>query len=255
MSDDYSEIRQQLAVPKYAPRPQPTIIPTAAWNDAPLFCLQVNDEWVSHILGVLTALDQPDTWIGTEEEIFAARQQVNEIMLALMTTCEPAPPVGNGFWTDEDLPGNTAFDDNPPIELGLKFGSTVAGNVLGVRFYKSATNVDTHVGQLFTSDGTLLGTVTFTDETAEGWQSAYFDEPIAIDAATIYVVAYHTNVGQYSYDLGYFTDEFDRSPLYAPASGTVGGNGVYLYSTDPAFPSDASSGSNYWVDVIFEPTT
>lgn len=79
---------QQLAVPRYAPRPQPTIIPTAAWTDAPLFCLAVNDEWVSHILGVMTALDQPDTWIGTEDEIYAARQQVNEIMLALMTTCE-----------------------------------------------------------------------------------------------------------------------------------------------------------------------
>lgn len=88
MSDEYADIRQELPAPAYAPRPQPTPIPTAAWNDAPLFCLAVNDQWVSHILGALSVLDQPDTWIGTEEEIYAARQQVNEIMLALMTTCE-----------------------------------------------------------------------------------------------------------------------------------------------------------------------
>lgn len=72
----------------YVPRPQATEIPTAAWNDTPLYCLRVNDAWVSHVLGVLAALDQPDTWIGTADEIDAARQQVNEIMLALMTQCE-----------------------------------------------------------------------------------------------------------------------------------------------------------------------
>lgn len=87
MGENQADTMQQLAAPRYTPRPQPTAIPTAAWNDAPLFCLQVNDQWVSHILGVLDALDQQDTWIGTEDEIYAARQQVNEIMNALMTAC------------------------------------------------------------------------------------------------------------------------------------------------------------------------
>jgi len=85
---DQSEIIQQLAVPRYAPRIKPTPIPAAAWNDAPLFCLELNDEWVSHVLGVMTALDQGDTWIGDADQIFAARQQVNEIMNALMTACQ-----------------------------------------------------------------------------------------------------------------------------------------------------------------------
>lgn len=103
MSDDYSDIIQQLAVPEYAPRPKPTIIPTAAWNDMPLFCLAVNDEWVSHILGAMDVLDQADTWIGSEEEIFAARQQVNEIMLALMEGCDGFMqyPQHATLWHDE----------------------------------------------------------------------------------------------------------------------------------------------------------
>lgn len=88
MTNNHLEIIQQLAVPEYAPRPKPTPIPEAAWNDAPLFCLRVNGDWLSHIMGVLTALDQPDTWLGTDEEIEAARQQVNEIMLAFMDVCE-----------------------------------------------------------------------------------------------------------------------------------------------------------------------
>lgn len=105
MSNLYSVIRQPLPAPEYVPRPKPTEIPAAAWNDEPLFCLAVNDEWVSHILGVLAALDQPDTWIGTEEEIFAARQQVNEMMLALMTACEESVtvqyPQHVTLWHDE----------------------------------------------------------------------------------------------------------------------------------------------------------
>lgn len=250
MGESQSDIIQQLAVPRYAPRPKPTAIPTAAWNDEPLFCLQVNDEWVGHILGVLTALDQQDTWIGTEDEIYAARQQVNEIMLALMYPCTPETSPSTSFWTDE-VPANTAEDDNEAVNLGLKFGSISAGSILGIRFFKSATNVEEHVGQLYTSDGTLLGSVTFADETSEGWQSAYFDTPIPIEAATLYVASYHTTLGQYSYDLAYFADEFDRSPLYAPASDTVDGNGCYAYDHDPVFP-DQPATSNYWVDVIFQ---
>src|ERR1044071_8153934 len=88
MSSDYLEIKSELTEPEYAPRPKPTPIPEASWNDEPLFCVRVNSAWVGHILGVLTALDQPDTWIGTDEEIDATRQQVNEIMAALMEPCE-----------------------------------------------------------------------------------------------------------------------------------------------------------------------
>jgi len=76
-----------LRKPFYAPRVQATPIPIARWDDDPLYCLKINDEWVSHLIGVLNAMDQPDTWQGTQEEIDDARQQVNEIILALMEAC------------------------------------------------------------------------------------------------------------------------------------------------------------------------
>jgi len=135
VSQDYSEIIPALPVPEYVPRPQPTIIPTAAWNDTPLFCLKVNDEWVSHILGVLTALDQPDTWVGTEEEIYAARQQVNEIMLMLMTQCEDTVSV--------QYPRHaTLWHDESSIVSGSSFTSLSLApspnNILG-QFYNLIT--------------------------------------------------------------------------------------------------------------------
>ncbi len=86
MADQLTTI-SQLSVPRYAPRPNALPIPEARWNDEPLFCLEVNDEWVSHILGVMSAMDQADTWQGDEDAIRDARQQVNEIMLAFMEVC------------------------------------------------------------------------------------------------------------------------------------------------------------------------
>src|SRR5579872_2557967 len=64
------------------------------------------------------------------------------------------------------------IDNGPdgPVELGIKFQSSVAGTITGIRFYKSAANGGTHVGNLWSVNGTLLATATFTDETAAGWQ-------------------------------------------------------------------------------------
>lgn len=121
---DQSETLQKLTIPRYAPRVQPTPIPTAAWNDEPLFCLQVNDQWVSHILGVLVALDQPDTWIGDEDEIRAARQQVNEIMAAFMEVCmdccgQPEIPMtridSNGHY-QQSTDGGATWEDAPQFD-------------------------------------------------------------------------------------------------------------------------------------------
>jgi hypothetical protein len=42
-----------------------------------------------------------------------------------------------------------------------------------------------------------------------------------------------------------------NGPLFAPASGAVGGNGVYTYST--GFPKQTWNQSNYYVDVAFTP--
>lgn len=88
MTEPLYETIEQLSTPKYAPRFKPTPIPSARWDEEPLYCLKVNDQWISHILGVLTALDQPDTWVGTSEQISDARQQVNQIMVAFMEQCD-----------------------------------------------------------------------------------------------------------------------------------------------------------------------
>lgn len=82
--------------PYYVPRPEPLPIPEAGVFDAPYMCLRINSSWASHLLGVLEVLDQPDAWIGTDEEIEAARNQVRELIAKLGEVCmdDPCCPEG-----------------------------------------------------------------------------------------------------------------------------------------------------------------
>ena len=50
----------------------------------------------------------------------------------------------------------------------MKFKADYNGTVTGIRFYKAAANTGTHIGSLWTTDGTRLATATFTNETASG---------------------------------------------------------------------------------------
>ncbi|MFK4100486.1 DUF4082 domain-containing protein [Streptomyces sp. NPDC019531] len=159
-------------------------------------------------------------------------------------------------WPATAVPGTVNAGDGGPLELGVKFRTTTAGSVTGVRFYKSTANTGTHIGSLWTASGTRLATGTFTNETASGWQQLNFATPVTVKANTTYVASYFAPNGGYSYDGGYFSNsDAGLAPLTALKSGTDGGNGVYRYSSTSAFPSSASSGSNYWVDVVLDTST
>jgi hypothetical protein len=113
--------------------------------------------------------------------------------------------------------------------------------------------------------------VTFTNETASGWQRADFSEPYPIEPNTTYVASYHMEArprpgpnqqppqqcaatGEYFLQSG-----FDMPPLRAwregeqghGSNGVIGvdrDNGTYKY---PDENWDYSS-TNFWVDVVFQ---
>ena len=142
--------------------------------------------------------------------------------------------------------------DPNAVELGVRFRSDFAGTITGIRFYKAATNTGSHIGSLWTNDGTLLATAIFSNETASGWQEVDFTTPVAIAANTTYVASYHTNVGNYGTTNSYFATTFDHAPLHALADGLDGANGVFVYGFT-AFPTTSFSSANYWVDAVFAP--
>ena len=153
------------------------------------------------------------------------------------------------------MPTTADGGDATPVELGVKFRADTDGTVTGIRYYKSAANTGTHVGNLWSSTGTLLATATFSGETSAGWQQVNFSSPVAITAGTTYIASYYTPTGHYAVDQSFFTSVgVDNPPLHALANGVSGGNGVYAYGSASSFPASTYNSSNYWVDVVFTPS-
>ena len=161
-----------------------------------------------------------------------------------------------GLFGANYLPSTTSTADALPYELGMKFQSTVPGWVAGVRFYKGAGNNGTHTGSLWTASGTLLASGTFTNETASGWQTLLFTNPVQISANTTYVVSYYDPDGDYASEQDKFDWPLNTPPLTAPNSNYLapgGGNGVYNEG-GPGFPTASNAGTSYAVDVVFDTT-
>jgi len=147
------------------------------------------------------------------------------------------------LYQDSVTPTTAEVSDGVPLTLGVRFASNTAGQVTGIRFYKAAGNTGTHTGSLYTAGGQLLSTVTFTNESSVGWQSATLAQPVDIAANAEYVVAYKAPSGTYSYTAGGFGEGFTSGPLR-----TAPDSGAFTYSGD--FPGTASR-TSYLVDLVF----
>ncbi len=158
------------------------------------------------------------------------------------------------IWNNQTVPPSTnGFNDGQGgIDYGVKFQSDADGTVTGFRFYKAAGDTGTHVGNLWTTTGTLLGSATFTNETASGWQQVALSSPISITAKTTYISSIWSSNGSYVATNGYFTSTgFDDPPLHALQSGLDGPNAVYHEGPNDQFPDQSYQDSNYWADVVF----
>ncbi len=170
-----------------------------------------------------------------------------QLLAALILTSPGLAAAATIFTTQTPASGNV--NNSRSIELGVRFRADTAGMITGLRFYKVAGNNGPHTGHLWTNAGALLGSLTFTGETASGWQTASFASPIPISSGTPYVASYHTTL--YAATRAYFADEVSNPPLHALQDGVAGPNGLYAYSSGAIFPSQGTRSSNYWVDVVF----
>lgn len=155
---------------------------------------------------------------------------------------------------DDATPKTPVVMDTGAITLGVKFLSAQPGKVLGIRFYRGATNRHGYVVKLFADGGRLLAaTKTWKDTcVVPCWEQVNFASPVSLAANTTYVAAYYASSGRYAADKFGLTVAHSAGSLTAPASGAIGGNGVYTYST--GFPKETWVNTNYYVDVAFMPS-
>jgi hypothetical protein len=170
--------------------------------------------------------------------------------LILSGCCGLMARAQTAFWATSGAPQTVEVtNDSAAVTLGLKFYSDVAGYVNGVRFYKGPHNTGTHVGTLWTEGGAKLASVTFSGETASGWQQANFSAPVSVAAKTNYVISYLAPKGYYADDQSYNWPAINATPLHVAGSSP----GVYAYGSTTTFPSGTWNLSNYWVDLVFTP--
>ena len=75
---------------------------------------------------------------------------------------------------------------------------------------------------------------------------------MTITAGTVYIASFFAPSGHYAADTGYFAASgVDSPPLHALRDGVSGGNGVYVYSSGSAFPTNTYQSEGYYVDPVF----
>jgi hypothetical protein len=165
------------------------------------------------------------------------------------------------IWGPNVTPAGIDSGDAKGVEVGMRFTTERAGNITGVRFYKSAANTGSHIGNLWSESGQSLGRVTFANETSSGWQQMSFPTPVAVTANTRYIVSYYAPVGHYSQESGYMyphpspmpsgNGDLDSAPLHGLRSTVGSTNALYSYGAATTFPVNTYRGENYWVDVVY----
>jgi RHS repeat-associated protein len=160
-----------------------------------------------------------------------------------------AAPCPCSLFAPSDTPDTASSADTYPAEVGMNFTVDTAGYISAIRFYKGVENTGIHTGHLWDDEHNLLSSVTFTNETASGWQQAAFSTPVEVETGIVYTVSYFAPKGRYAATESFFGSTHDNAPLHASAV-----NGIFRQpAKSPDYPHEFSDTStNYWVDVVFE---
>lgn len=157
--------------------------------------------------------------------------------------CAPAFAQSTSIWAPT-APSYSVTTPSASEEVGTLFNSSTPGYVVALRFWKVSADTGTHVGNLWDTNGNLLSTVTFTNETASGWQTQMLVSPIFIAAGLSYTVSRHWSV--VTNNLPYVgASNIQSAPL-------IGVQGRIYTGTAANFPNTAL-GNMFFVDVVFVP--
>jgi hypothetical protein len=183
----------------------------------------------------------------------AGNALVNDYSWSFTTNAGSSSTLYTIFQTSDRPAEPLANDGQGGIVLGTRFRSSQNGFITGIRYYKGNGTTGNHTGTLWSNSGSQLASVTFTGETASGWQQASFSNPVSIAAGVTYVASIFSSSGDYCATDPYFSQAKVNGPLRALANGEDGPNGLYRYTSSNVFPDFSFNASNYWVDVVFAP--
>ncbi len=138
-----------------------------------------------------------------------------------------------------------ADPDTRAVTVGTVVRAERTGRITGIRFYKRAGNTGKHTAGLFSDDGSMAITGTFSKETKTGWQTWSPKTAIWVRKGAVFTVAVHMPRARYAAVSNY------RWP--AKSRSLTGMRGVYSYGPKLAMPAEVWESSNYFIDVLFVP--
>ncbi|MDF0494637.1 DUF4082 domain-containing protein [Bradyrhizobium yuanmingense] len=151
------------------------------------------------------------------------------------------------FTTQTPVNTNATDGVGADYELGMRFTADTSGVIQAIRYYKASNETGTHVGRIWSATGQELATVTFSNESASGWQQQALATPLTITAGATYVVSVNSN-SHYVSTLEGFNSGISNGGLNAPAAA-----GVFDYSAG-LFPTEVYRNTNYFRDIVFAPS-
>lgn len=152
-------------------------------------------------------------------------------------------------------PSSDSAGDLLAVTLALRMQTSVAGKVVGVRFFRDLSDGGEHVGLLYAAtDLSIQDVCLFHKNTAAAagpgsWQSAYFRKTHHYAAGDRFVVGVHFSAGNYWLTPAGLATAVVNANLTITAQGDGGDNGLFGYST--LQPVSTFNSSQYGVDVIF----
>lgn len=191
------------------------------------------------------AFPAPPNRPGRRRRVLTALITVAGLLAALVITCSAAPAARTySFFATSDVAPVPTDPETNPIEVGLRFATETAGTVQAIRVLRAHGHTAPLPVRLWTGTGERLASVTAPAAPGGGWQQVTLPEPVPVDPGE-YVVSYHTTRYRIS-------EDFFGAPLRSGPLSTVAEAGVYVYGPG-GFPVSTWRGSNYWVDLVFEP--
>jgi len=137
----------------------------------------------------------------------------------------------------------------PGVELGVRFTTSQAVDIVGVRVYRVDDGAVT--GSLWNASGDrVAGATAFAGTATHGWQDVMFPTPVPMAPGQTFFASYSTPAGTYAYEHDYFTGgPITVGPITAPQSVAGALNGLYCYYG--CFPTSSFRDSNYWVTPLW----
>jgi hypothetical protein len=153
-----------------------------------------------------------------------------------------------GIWSDSTVPEVPSSDDGQSVNLGLVFSSTTTGRLRAVQYYAAGANRVATTGDVWNSAGRRIASVRFPATTADGWKTASLSSSVRIRAGEKYTVSYRAPRGRHAIEAGVFDDGATLSSKDLTAH-----RGTFGYGAGR--PTETSTGSHYFIDVIFVPSS